>query len=239
MRERRLALSIICGVVLTMTLLVSPVGARAQALQAYVPSDFADTTTIVARLEAAGWTVTTAHTLDLGGQDPYAVFDLIWIVPDASTEAFAYLRDPIAELAVFAEDGGVLIITGVGGDAPGLDIGPGGLDVMGLPADGAGAVTIAAADHPLVTGVDTGGVALTDSDLDPEATGGAGYLTNLPSGATTTTTIAQNTAGAVFLNYDEGLDSDAGDGHILVSSLVNPSADAIDNIILYVASLIP
>ena len=122
------------------------------------------------------------------------------------------------------------------GTAWGLDLAPGGVDVLSLPPGGAGSVTVSAVDHALITGVGTGGVQLTATDLDPEATGGLGYLSNFPSRATT---IAENAAGPVLLEYAEGPDNVEGDGRVVVGVLPDPSVNVIDNIVRYVESLVP
>ena len=90
-----------------------------------------------------------------------------------------------------------------------LNIAPGGLIGSALPAEGGGSVEIAATEHPIITGDGTGGLPLTDLDLDPDFTGSGGNLFDAPDGAVV---IAKDGLGPVVVEYVHG------DGRALVAT---------------------
>jgi hypothetical protein len=217
-----------CGLALAVLTLAPPSAAQYDPgpVKALVPTDFGDVTDIVATMEAQGWNVTAASFLDLEEDDALAQYDVVWISAQTDSAVLHSLVDTVLDL--FAKKGGVVVVTSVNGTS--LDIAPGGTDASVLPPGGAGAVAIVAADHTIVTGAGIGGVTLTASDFDPTGSGGRGSLHNAPEGSVV---IAQNSDGPVLLEHAHG------DGHVLVSTLLDPEVTCSQNLVLYVESLVP
>ena len=233
MRVSRVILTAFCAALLAV-LLAPAAMSQAGPVQAFVPTDYGDTTDIVARMEGQGWEVTAEQTLmtladSSDESNPLSAYDVVWFVSAADNETLRYLLDG-GPLATFLKNGGVVVVVDVNAENGAVDVAPGGVDIERLPDAGAGAVTIAAPSHAVITGAGIGGVALTDADLDPGATGGLGYLSSLPDEAIV---IAQNASGPTVLEYAYG------DGQVVVCSLLNPTGECTDNIVRYAESLVP
>ena len=228
--------AILGGCALTLLVVLPSGKTRAQdapdPVRALVLTELGESAGLVTIMEAQGWNVTTALVPNVGSDDLLSQFDVVWIPAQATAVALHLLVG--GKLVVFTLEGGVVVVTGVSG-APletgtSVDIAPGGPDAKALPAAGAGAVTIVAVDHASITGAGIGGTALTAADLDPTAGGGRGSLSNAPTGAIV---IAQNSEGPVAVEYGFG------DGHVLVSTLLDPSDACTRNAVLYAESLVP
>ena len=80
-RDRKLATAA-GAMMLAMLTPLPPVQAQEreqEPIRACVPSGFGDTTNIIMRMEAHGWTVNDEPYLELSAENPYAAFDVIWI----------------------------------------------------------------------------------------------------------------------------------------------------------------
>ena len=202
--------------------------AAQSSVQALVLTDFGEHDAAVSVLDAQGWTVTTESSLDLGGEDPLSSYDVVWVPGQSGLSTILYLAEPL--LHDFAKQGGVVVIAEATPEGEWEDIAPGGLVGNPLPLEGGGSITIAAADHPIVTGEGIGGLSLIDIDLDPDGLGSSGNLFEAPEGAVV---IAQDGLGPVVVEYP------LGDGYALVAALRSPTDSYTDNMLGHIETLIP
>ena len=205
----------------------------ADPVKALVVEGLGDTVAIVATMQSLGWEVTTAGVLDVDQQfvNGLNAYDVVWVTAGTDVRPMQLLARPGNILDQFAAAGGVVVVTDV--SPPNhiwLDIAPGGLDAQTLPASGAGAVTIAATEHPLISGTGIGGVTLNAAYLDPELSGGGCCVVNPPDNSAAVV-IAQNSIGPVLLEHTHGT------GHVLVSALLNQQDNCTQNVLYYVEFL--
>lgn len=204
------------------------------APQALVVTDTGMYEGIVAKMRMFDWTVETVSMLDLellaadeGGLSDYGV---VWIPGQKNYDALRILVADDGPLNVFAKEGGVVVLMGLSPTDKWLDVGLGGLDVQALPAEGAGVVEILENSHPMISGNDTGGTPLTSTNLDPDGTGGRGFLSNPPVGSGAVM-IATNSAGCCVIDYK------IGEGHCFASTLLREEDPCKANVLLYIQSI--
>lgn len=206
-------------------------------VSALVLSDFGDVSATVARMQALGWTVTAKPTLEVmqssaTGPNPFRNYQVVWIPARSDASKLHFLLSAGERLETFLKAGGVVVMVELSPSGQWLCAIPGGAEALALPVGGAGAVTIAAANHALVTGEGIGGATISASDLDPGASGGLGYLAHLPADLPPVV-VAQNASGPVLVEY--GFSG----GHVVVSLLANPDEAFENNLVRYAHALVP
>jgi hypothetical protein len=195
--------------------------------RALVLNDLGEYEGIAAQMRLCNWDVATVSTLKLisAGTPGLADYDVVWIPAQSNYPALRRLAETGSPLEGFVRTGGVVVVMGLSPDRLWIDVALGGMDVKPLFPEGAGAVTIAAPDHPMISGTGTGGQPLTNEDLDPGATGGTGNILNPPEGSEV---IANNTAGPVVVDYRYRA------GHVFVSALQREQDICRANVFLYI-----
>ncbi len=181
---------------------------------------------------AHGWTVGTMdwdQLREVSVEELRSQWDVIWISPGVEYQALRRVSKADGPLETFAEAGGVVVMLGLSGTKRLIDVAPGGVDFAHMATPGPTAITDA--NHPLIVEAPAGGNALTAQDLDPNSTGGGGYLVNHPGGCPMNC-IANNGTGSIFAEYQHG------EGHILVSLLDLSGEACINNVLAYAKHLI-
>ncbi len=203
-------------------------------VRALVLTDLGDPGDIVTRMQAHSWQVTSLGVLSVLGPatETYsASYDVIWIPAQSNFPGIHRLVSS-GTMDAFIKKGGVLVIVDANPVGVWPDLAPGGADAEALPAGGAAPLTITKPDHPMITGTGIGGVAVTTADLDPQGTGGRGCIINAPQEGGPVA-IVSNALGPVLVEHTHG------SGRVLMTALKNPTANCVENMILYVQSLLP
>jgi len=187
---------------------------------------------VAAAMTARGWAISSLEwvkVLPRTGPELRADWDVIWILPGSEYQGLRRLARPGGPLETFAEAGGVVVMTGISTGKPRIDVAVGGIDVM--KENNAGATTIDIPTHPLIAGSSRGGSDLTVNDLDPDGTGGGGYILP-PATGSPVTAIASNSAGTTLGEYTMG------DGHVLISLLGMLDSAPLGNLLAYIESVV-
>lgn len=182
--------------------------------------------TVSAAMLARNWTVQSVHGSGLAVEAPAlnANWDVVWVLPGMDQRELWQISNGV--LSDFAQNGGIVVL--LGADAPetrGLDLLPGGHDV--IPEAAPGATCICAPTHPLIAAAAQGGCDLTANQLDPGGTGGDCCLE--PN--VVYQDVAENAAGPVLATYDLGA------GHVVVSVFDMLDNACLGNLLIYTESV--
>ena len=238
MKTKKLAMSVAVTAGLALLLVLAIPGGKAQgqtteSVKALVVEGLGDSSAIVTTMQSLGWEVTMAAVLDVDQHFDNGLYgyDVIWVTAGTDVKPLQFLARRGNILDQFPAAGGVVVVTDLSPDDMWLDIAPGGPEAQALPASGAGVVTIAAVDHPSITGAGTGGTALTAADLDPQSSGGRACVINPPQDSGFVV-IAENSIAPVLLDYKHG------NGRVIVSALLSPQESCSENLLRYLQTVV-
>jgi hypothetical protein len=188
----------------------------------------------IARLEAHEWEIDIASSEEVleARMAPLEMFDVVWIQAATNSSALESLTSDSGPVSMFVRDGGVAVIMDVSPEEYWQWVAPGGMSAMAQFGDESLPLYISAPNHPLISGIDIGGQKLSEANLDPYATGGRCAIVSHPHDKSPCTVIALSIAGPVVLDHSYGL------GRVLISSLENPDEVYMNNLMLYVQSVV-